>query len=160
MSRVRQKQRRIASAQHSTQKNGIVIQFDEKFLSSPPAAHQLHRPPHTKSKRLGQKYIHIYRNFTQPSKIGFYLATIKKEKGPDAPQQEKILSLSLLCATIFPLLRYFFLVQHTYARRRFILLPLVRAAPPRDRHPRSDATTDEKAIIGNIAGSFSSALHE
>lgn len=53
----------------------IVIQFDEKFLS--PAAHQLHRP-HAKSKRPGQIYI----NFTQPSKIGFYLATIKKGEGP------------------------------------------------------------------------------
>jgi hypothetical protein len=74
---------------------------------SPPAA-----PTTAHQKQKAWAEIYIYRNFTQPSKIGFYLATIKKEKGPGAPQQEKILSLSLLCASIF-LSCYFFLVQHT-----------------------------------------------
>lgn len=154
ISRVCQKQRRIASAQHTKEWNRI-IQFDEKFLSSPRSSPPAAPTALRKSKRLTSRAGRIARdiNLTQPSKIGFYLATIKKGRRTQAHRsQEK-----------FP--RY-----NTFVCRFSSLLFFLVLKPP--VHPPVCGTTWPssqkqwmrrwmKRLLGNIAaGSFSRALHE
>jgi len=159
MSRVRQKQRRIASAQHSTQKNGIVIQFDEKFLSSPrqPTSCTDHRTP--KAKGLGRSiiYIEILHN---RAKLDSIWPQSKRRRAP-AHRSRKKFSRYHFCVRRFSSPHAIFSWYNTRAAPVHPPSSGARAAPQCDRrHHRSDATMDEKAIIGNIAGSFSSALHE